>query len=215
MIYEVVDQRSPEWYEMRRGRITASRFSDILTSTGKPSTKQDGYINDLVAEHLAFEPLDYYQNDAMARGTELEPEARRKYEEYAQWAVAEVAFVADEALPIGCSPDGVVIDQDDFEPTKLENIIGGVELKCPGHRNHISWMRKGKCPPEYLPQIQGTMLICQVEWWDFFSYHPKIKKQFLFRVQRDENWIRAFTEEVQAFNDKLQKAIKEAERHGK
>jgi hypothetical protein len=83
MIYEVVDQRSPEWYEMRRGRITASRFSDILTSTGKPSTKQDGYINDLVAEHLAFEPLDYYQNDAMARGTELEPEARRKYEEYA------------------------------------------------------------------------------------------------------------------------------------
>lgn len=215
MIYEELEQRSKEWFELRKGMVTASRFGDILTSTGKKSSKQDGYIDDLVADHLSLEPLEGFTNDAMQRGIDLEPEARRAYSERAGWDVKEVAFITHESLPIGCSPDGVVTKTDiGFRPLELSDLLTGVEIKCPGERNHANWMRKGKCPAVYEPQIQGTMLICGVPFWDFFTYHPQMSRQWMFRVEYDEQWGKDFAEEVQSFHSKVQKAIKEAEHNG-
>ena len=67
------DQGSPEWIEERLGVPSASMFSKIVTTKGTRSTQAESYINQLVAEDLTGEQTPFYQNEHMARGTELEP----------------------------------------------------------------------------------------------------------------------------------------------
>ena len=37
-IYDCVEQGSPAWFELRRGVLTASNASSLLTPTGRPSS---------------------------------------------------------------------------------------------------------------------------------------------------------------------------------
>jgi len=69
-------QRSPEWYEVKRGIPSSSGFSDIITSTGKPSKSAMGYAQELAAERISgFTELSY-QSRAMEEGSRREEESR-------------------------------------------------------------------------------------------------------------------------------------------
>ena len=65
------EQRSPEWYSARLGRVTASRIADIMakTKTG-PSASRKNYAAELVCERLTGQPSEAYTNQAMQRGIE-------------------------------------------------------------------------------------------------------------------------------------------------
>ena len=47
-----MEQRSKEWYEARRGRITGSLFSEIITPKGSISASATKAISRVVAEIL-------------------------------------------------------------------------------------------------------------------------------------------------------------------
>ena len=47
-----VSQRSPQWYDLRRGTPTASAFDKLITSTGKPSKQASDYAIFLAAETI-------------------------------------------------------------------------------------------------------------------------------------------------------------------
>ena len=87
------EQRSPEWYSARLGRVTASRIADIMakTKTG-PSASRKNYAAELVCERLTGQPSEAYTNQAMQRGIELESEARKAFEDYMFLAVTDAGF---------------------------------------------------------------------------------------------------------------------------
>jgi len=199
-----MEQGTDEWFEARKGLATASRFRDVFTSTGKASASQDKYINELIAEMMSRKPLENFTSEWMRRGTELEPEARTYYELETDVEVQEVGFAVmdldevavDATGRIGGSPDGI------FEG-------GGLEIKCPSPAKHVEYLRKGKCPPEYFPQVQGLMLIFDVQQWDFMSYHPDMDKQLIITVPRDNGWTEGFMNAAIKFNNKMQKALEQ------
>ena len=106
------EQGSQEWLESRLGRPTASNFSKLLTPTGKPSSSADAYINELIAQKITGELPEFYINDAMARGNELEPAAKTLYELTNDVEVVEVGLCLHDTLECGASPDGLVGDRD-------------------------------------------------------------------------------------------------------
>ena len=54
-----VEQGSPEWWQARLGMPTASAFHRVMTDTTRKFSKaSEGYLYELVAEHLLGEPLD-------------------------------------------------------------------------------------------------------------------------------------------------------------
>jgi putative phage-type endonuclease len=170
----VAEQRSPEWYAARLGVPSASQFGKIITPTGKRSTQADGYLNKLVAEILTGKSDQQEPNEAMTRGTELEPEARSYYE-LIGGQVEEVGFcLHDDGF--GCSPDGLVGD------------TGLLEIKCPLAHTHVEYLRENALPGLYAPQVQGQLLVTGREWCDFLSYHPDMRP-LLIRVERDEKFI--------------------------
>jgi len=182
------EQGSPEWLQARLGIPTASCFSKLITSTGKKSTQIEGYLNSLVAETLMGEPPESFSSEWMARGTELEPQARAWYEFQTDLDVDQVGFVTLDSGIAGASPDGLTL-------------TGGLELKCPKAETHVGYLRANKLPTDYVPQVQGCMWICERDSWDFASYHPLMPK-LLITVRRDDAFIAKLAGLVNEVNER-------------
>ena len=176
-------QGSDEWLQSRLGKPTASNFGKLITPTGKPSTSAEGYINELIAQRITGELPEFYTNEAMARGNELEPAAKAMYEFMHGVEVVEVGLCLHDEFECGASPDGLVGDE------------GGIEVKCTLPHTHVSYLRAGDVPGKYVPQIQGCLWITQREWWDLMCYHPAME-DLIVRVYRDEEYIKKLADAV-------------------
>lgn len=184
-----MEQRSPEWYEARLGRFTASDFHTFL---GNSQTKTD-MLWEKVAERI-FHDSDRsdYTTFAMERGVILEPEARKLYTLATGNKVKEVGIVFPDgnyAEWAACSPDGLV-DKN-----------GMIEIKCPLAKNFLQWTEPSistdgeELPrevryikPEYKTQVQFNLMITDREWCDFCYYHPRAGISIL-RIERDQELI--------------------------
>ena len=194
-----VEQRSPEWFEARLGVPTSSNFSKIITMTGKPSTQSKNYMYKLAGEKVSKVIEDSYQNAAMARGIELEDEARQMYQIVSSNAVEEVGFCITEGDMIcGASPDGLMGDD------------GLIEIKCPAVHTHVGYLMDNKLPSEYFQQVQGQLLVTGRKYCDFVSYFPGIKP-LIIKVERDEDFLKLLKVELTMFCGKLNMVIKQLE----
>lgn len=188
MLVHDFEQGSPEWFQARCGIATASEFSKIITTTGKPSTQREAYLNTKVAELLAGGEVEKWEgNQWTERGNELEANAVAYYEFINDAECKPVGFVTDDERTYGASPDRLIGDD------------GLLEVKCPAPHTHVSYLREGKLPTNYFIQVQGQLLVTERKWCDFISYHPKIKS-FIVRVDRDEPFIDRLRQSLIDFN---------------
>jgi hypothetical protein len=181
---------SPEHAQARCGCATSSEFSSVIAK-GQGKTRA-AYLRRVVAEMLTGKPSETYRNAHMDRGTEQEPFARMAYEAATGNIVEQVEFIRHPAgLPIGCSPDGL-IDTD-----------GGIELKSVIPAVQVETILAGGYPSEHRAQVQGNLWITRRAWWDFGSYCEDMPtpalRLYVFRVQRDEDYIAMLEREVTAF----------------
>lgn len=164
-IREVVSkQRTAEWFECRKCRLTSSNFGKIVK-------RRSNFYK------LAKDMMDskFFTNDAIEWGINNEKNAIREYEKKCKVNVIEGGFyVNDKYNYIGCSPDGLIND-------------GLLEIKCPySLRNGIfplnpssSFYCKSingklvlKKTHNYYYQIQGIMGIMNLKWCDFVIWTP-------------------------------------------
>jgi putative phage-type endonuclease len=184
-------QGSEEWFAERVGRPSASRFSEIITTTGQPSKQAEKYLHELAGERVVGFKAETYINANMARGIEMEAEARQLYELMSGVEVEQVGICyQDEERKYGASPDGLVGES------------GLLEIKCPTLHVSVKYLLAGSLPTDYFQQVQGQLFVTGREWVDFMSYYPGLKPMVV-RVQRDEKFIAALKNELDAFCDRL------------
>jgi len=186
-------QGEPEWLQARTGIVTASKFADIITPTGKPTTgaKRTTYLNTLLSEWMIGQPAQTFQSEWMIRGTELEPEARDLYSMLKDETVEQVGMVyKDDKKLVACSPDGLVNDS------------GLWENKAPAPHTHVGYLLKSILPTQYIPQVQGQMWVCDRDWCDFQSYCPGMPP-LIIRVNRDTKFIKLLSDEIECFVDEM------------
>jgi len=167
MIVHDIEQRSAEWYALRAGMPTASEFSKIITSKGEPSKSVSDYALTLAAEKFAGRPVDAWEGNSWTdRGRALETSAISLYEFARDTIVKPVGFITDDDASMGCSPDGLVGDD------------GMVEVKCLKSDRHVRailyFQKHGRCPPDYVQQTQGQLMVCRRNWCDLIFYHPEL-----------------------------------------
>ena len=177
-------QGTEQWFEMRRGKITASRISDIMASGrgGKPSATRENYLIELALERVTGNVTeDGYTSHAMRRGTEVEPIARAEYEISTGYDVDQVDFVDHEYLAnTGASPDGLVRKD------------GMVEIKCPQPKAHLETLRSREIDRKYMLQMQWQMECADRQWCDYVSYNPDFPERLrlvVSRVKYDEPMV--------------------------
>ena len=195
-----MEQRSPEWYAARLGRVTASRVADVVakTKTGY-STSRANYMAELICERLTGVQGASFTNAAILWGVEKEPEARAAYEAKTGDLVTEVGFTPHNSIDMsGASPDGLVGDD------------GLVEIKCPITATHIETLLGQSVPGRYVTQMQWQMACTGRKWCDFVSYDPRMPEKmqlFIKRVERDNTAIAELEREVVNFLNELESKI--------
>ena len=192
-----VEQGSPEWFQMRLGKVTASRVADILakTKTG-PSASRQNYLIELAIQRTTGIIQESYSNSAMEWGTQTEPQARVAYEVATNNFVDKVAFIDHPSIKwFGCSPDGLVSDR------------GLLEIKCPNSATHWEYFKSKKPPQKYFIQMQAQIAVTNKDWCDFVSFDPRMpdsSQLLIVRIDRDEAFIAEMEAEIKKFLDEVE-----------
>jgi hypothetical protein len=200
MIIHDLEQGTDEWHRLRAGMPTASEFSKLVTSKGEYSKSIDQYALTLAGELYAGKPLDRFDgNQWTERGHELEGQARSDYEFSNSVEVVQTGFVTDDDKTHGCSPDGFVNDD------------GLIEIKCLKAESHISAIiyhhKYKKCPPKYVQQTQGQMMVTGRKWCDLMFYHPDLPS-LVIRQERDLKLFRALNDAIEVVIEDRNAALK-------
>lgn len=187
-----VQQGTPEWHQLRLGKVTASRVADILakTKTG-PSASRNNYLIELALQQVTKTIEESYTNSAMEWGVQTEPQARVAYEVKTNNFVDQVAFIDHPSIVgFGCSPDGLVGSD------------GLIEIKCPNSATHWSYIKDNQPPTKYFIQMQAQMAVTGAQWCDFVSFDPRMPERsqlLIVNVPRDPEFISNMEEEIKKF----------------
>jgi putative phage-type endonuclease len=130
--------------------------------------------------------LKFEGNAAMARGTALEPEARKRYEEISKVLVSPACLQSNVHIWQRASVDGLAAD-------------GGavVEIKC-GESVYKKTASSRKVPRYYIGQLQHILAVTDLPHIDFFCWLPNLPEVHL-RVNRDDRYIARLIVAEQAF----------------
>jgi exodeoxyribonuclease (lambda-induced) len=188
-------QGSPEWHQARTGMPSASQFKNIVTCDGKTSKSRQKYLYQLAGERITGTREESYQNAAMSRGIELEPEARNLFLMLSGVEVEEVGMCVHDSGLFSCSPDGL-------------NSTLGLEIKCPSMAVHVEYLLKGRVPPEYYQQVHGSMLVTGFDSWYFMSYMPGMKP-LIHLEKRNDEFCDALHAALIRFSNELEETINE------
>lgn len=185
---------NPDWVNARAGRMTGSDFHQYLGIAGKGLSQ----TAETSLKKKALEVFDYNfaipTTFAMQRGIDLEPQAREEYCLLTGAKVEQVGFCDYESLNAGCSPDGVIYD----EQGNIEKII---EIKCPLVEMFIENLF-GYIKPEYKTQMQFNMFITGAKSCDFIAYHPDFKL-IVQTIERDEEAIEKIKQSLELLEPKF------------
>lgn len=201
---EAAGQRSPEWFEARKGRVTGSIAGAALGLCPWMSPAQ--VIRKLVREHHGA-PSEFVGNPATEYGTRHERAATLRFMRATGLEVAECGF-----LPIGdfsgASPDGLTSDD------------AILEIKVPyGLRKEVHPQFKSLDDQlHYAVQLQLEMIAARRDRAYFVQYRPQIGNfgDFDFspeviRIEEVERWRRrkccGLLKEIRAFYEKVQSEL--------
>jgi hypothetical protein len=215
------EQRTLLWKQARAGCATGSRFGDIIKKPRSGNTElaaRRDYRLQLMSERLTGAPYDNFKAKEVEWGVENEPLARLAYEKTYGILVEEVGFQPHEEIEwCGVSPDGLVGED------------GMIEIKCPYNPGvHLNTILMGSAalakallnleiagneepiPPEHIPQVQGNLWVLKREWCDFISFDPRYPEHlqlYVYRVHRDEAYIKNLEVEVRKFLAEVEDAV--------
>ena len=188
-----IQQGTREWLVYRSTRITGTKFADVLA---KPTTQRYEFClqNIIEARQGLLKPV--IDKPWHEHGREWEPLARGLYEWERDVDVQVVGCVEHDKYDfIAVSPDGLIDG-------------GGVEIKC--HKSLDRYLAScRKFPAQHKPQVQGTMWVCDCEWWDFVDYYKNGSdaKIHIRRIERDDKYIKRLEESCLLFEEKIQEAM--------
>ena len=171
------EQRSPEWFAMRDGKITASDGGTVIDKNHHE--KQYNFI----IKKTVRPP--FQSNEFCHHGKKYEDVATIIYESRMNVSTDEFGLIGHPTIDfLGASPDRIC-NKYKWDRTHLSKYVGRmVEIKCPYRRKikHSGPIVDGICPIYYWVQVQLQLECCNLEECDFWQCEIREytnKKEFL------------------------------------
>jgi putative phage-type endonuclease len=145
----LMKQRTTEWFEARKSRLTASDLYDAV---------KGGNVSIRLAKkkaNIVIDNINYNAIPALKWGTMFEPMATRCYShKMNKIVIHDFGLICDtDNKHFGASPDGI-------------NELGiMLEIKCPYSRKIMD----GIIPDKYRMQIQGQLAVCKLKECDYIE----------------------------------------------
>lgn len=191
-----MEQRSPEWFAARKGRVTGSMVGAILGLD--PNCTRAEAMRRMVRSYQGL-PSEFTGNIATQWGQTHEQEAKEAFEYDQGRTVQDATFVVHPTMPwLGASPDGYIGDDAVFE------------CKCPfGLRDHARpvMFKTVEAQPHYHAQMQIQMFVTGRPHCYFWQWTPHDDK--LDYVYFDQRWIDENLPKLEAFYQEFLAACEE------
>lgn len=179
MKFEYLDtkQRSPEWFGVRMGRVTASRLPDWLAVSkakgkeGTPLKAREDYERELWFERKFGVSFNNYVSEAMLDGQDFEDFARKQYEKIKGVEVEECGIFFNDKF--AATPDGLIGEDGILEIKVLRD-------------NTFTEVLLGGVPEKHFLQIQGQLLASGREWADYVAINLNTKKISIWQVRKNQ-----------------------------
>jgi putative phage-type endonuclease len=180
-----IEQRTPAWFQQRKGRVTGSNVAAILGDD--PYRTADDVLRAMVRDYHGVES-EFPDNPAMAWGRANEANAIGLFELSTGLDVKKCGFFPYESW-LGASPDGLIGD---------DTIL---EFKCPyGIRNKPAPVTfKSLDQTQYYGQIQIEMLSSGRNKAIFAQWTPN--GEYVEHVAQDQEWLEENMPQLRAFYD--------------
>ncbi len=186
-IHNEYSQNSVEWLWARCGVVTASEMDNLVTD--KFNIRNGEMVNSYLARKVAEAwsgPLPSFTAFSAEQGSMTEGEANRAYTMETGQEITPVGFITMDDGRVGCSPDGMLGDD------------CGIEIKSPNADTHVKYLLNGELPPQYAPQVQGSMYVTGFASWKFMSYRRHFPPLIL-TVRRDAKAQEAISKAIESF----------------
>jgi putative phage-type endonuclease len=139
----LIKQRTTEWFNLRKDRLTASDLHDAIKNP-----------HSLVKRKMKGTTFNSSGIPALKWGTMFEAMAIRIYSHIKKTKIHEFGLIINEEIEnFGASPDGIT------DEGKM------IEIKCPYSRKIID----GNIPEKYYYQIQGQLAVCKLYKCDYIE----------------------------------------------
>lgn len=163
-----VKQRSQEWLDLRKDRLTASDLYDAIKGGANTLSLAKKKAN------VIIDKTNYKNIPPLKWGTMFEPMAGRCYSQHNNnVAIHDFGLVCDTYNQhFGASPDGI------------SDLGIMIEIKCPYTRKLID----GFIPAKYLSQIQGQLAVCALQECDYIECEFKTfesEDEYLSEINSD------------------------------
>jgi hypothetical protein len=165
MNYQQIEQLSPEWWQLKVGKVSGTRFGQIIS--GRENMLIDEMANEILDGYCE---MDDFESEDMLFGKENEPIAIDLYEAQSGLKFERGGVIVSEINPDihMASPDGITLDC---------KII--VEVKCTqSGKIQINRFRKG-VESKNLPQIINYFAVSnkveEVHWISYCPFRPEIE----------------------------------------
>lgn len=181
--YSTAPQRSPEWVNLRVGKVTASQLGAwmAVSTTGKPLASRAAYEKELAFEKAFNVPFSRFVTSAMEEGTRAESFLQKETARVRGYEILPSgAFYSDTFV---ASPDGLVGED------------GLVEFKWLYDTKFAAVLAKGVSKEHYL-QIQGQLWASGRQWCDYAAGSSNASAFKIVRVERDDETIKLIEEAV-------------------
>ena len=183
-----IKQRTIEWLDARKNRLTASDIYDAIKGSATSMTLAKKKAN------VIIDNIDYNAIPALKWGTMFEAMAERCYsKKYNNININEFGLLCDKYNEhFGASPDGI------------SDIGVMIEIKCPYSRKIID----GFIPPKYKMQIQGQLAVCELEECDYIECEFKTyatELELINNINEDKDSIFGIIAEYYLYNNETKK----------
>jgi len=180
-------QGTAEWRAWRNKGVGASDAPAIM---GENPWKREA---SLLTEKIVSKN---YQNAAMLRGHQLEPIARKRYEQKMKQKVKPLCLQSNAYDWMRASVDGI---------TMLYDRV--VEIKC-GKKAYEYSLSNQTVPEYYYGQLQHILAVTNLGYIDYWCYQPDMEPTYL-KVNRNQAYIDRMIEAESKFIKKLWERQKE------
>lgn len=168
-----IDQLSDEWFKVRIGKITGSRFPLLMQADNarKPWTDtQLSILTEVASQILTGLSEDTFTSKAMEWGTDHEVDAIQALSDYLMKPIRTCGFYEYSEF-VGASPDGI-IGNDEMT----------AEVKCPLSKTHMTYlMDSNELWKKYRWQVVAETLCTGIDKGIIASYDPRfpVEKQLV------------------------------------
>ena len=180
-IYKDLEQDSPEWHELKWGKVTGSIFKDVMVYPTKAEHDLAIYytLKQQLQEDYNDDDRDDWTNRHAERGITLEPFAVAEVEKVVQLTgtgFEKFGFIHKEKH-LGLSPDRLT-----------ETLRVGCEVKCPSGKVHLKYTESEYVPVEHVWQAVSYFVnVDELEYLFWASYRPENNVTPLYLLELTKN----------------------------